>query len=105
MRESKIEKYLKQQVKLRGGGTRKWVSPGRVGVPDQIIIWPDSVREYNTSCVMPGAAIHFVELKATGKNVHKESAQAREHVRLQKLGCVVVMLNSIEAIDNYLRNR
>ena len=102
MRESKIEKYLKQQVKLRGGETRKFVSPGRVGVPDQIIIW--KTMSGDRSFTHP-AMIHFAELKATGKNVRKESAQAREHVRLQKLGCVVVVLNSIEAIDNYLRNR
>lgn len=94
MRESKIETYLKQQVKLLGGETRKFVSPGRVGVPDQIIIWPSADE----------AVIHFAETKATSKNVREGSAQAREHVRLQKLGCVVLVINSIEAVDNYLRN-
>lgn len=94
MRENKIEAYLKQQVKARGGETRKFVSPGHVGVPDQIIIWAGE----------EGATIHFVEVKATGKSARLGSAQAREHVRLQKLGCVVLVLNSIEAVDNYMKN-
>jgi len=37
-RENKIETYLRDQIKSLGGDTRKWVSPGRDGVPDQIVI-------------------------------------------------------------------
>ena len=38
VRENKVEKYLDAEVNRLGGITRKWVSPGRDGVPDRIII-------------------------------------------------------------------
>jgi Holliday junction resolvase len=48
-RENKVEKHLKKQIKLRGGESYKWVSPGMSGVPDQI-------------CIVQGH-IWFVEVK------------------------------------------
>ena len=38
VRENKVEKYLDKEVTKLGGLTRKWVSPGRDGVPDRIVI-------------------------------------------------------------------
>ena len=38
MRESRIESWLRDQVKRLGGLCLKFVSPGNVGVPDRIII-------------------------------------------------------------------
>jgi len=36
VRENKVEKYLDKEVSKIGGITRKWVCPGRDGVPDRI---------------------------------------------------------------------
>lgn len=74
MRESEVERYLKKQVEANGGKCWKWVSPGRIGVPDRIVI-------------MPGGVIVFVELKAPG-NKERES-QVRVQQILRDLGCVV----------------
>jgi hypothetical protein len=35
--EHKIETHLFEQMENIGGTSRKWVCPGRVGVPDQIV--------------------------------------------------------------------
>ena len=55
MLEKDIERKLIAGVKRAGGKAYKFVSPGNVGVPDRIVIWPNGV-------------IHFVELK-TSKGV------------------------------------
>ena len=70
MLEKDIERKLVAGVKRAGGKAYKFVSPGNVGVPDRIVIWPNGV-------------IHFVELK-TSKGVlsRLQGVQARE---LQKL--------------------
>lgn len=105
MRESKVESHLRKQVLLAGGTTRKWVSPGHPGVPDQIVIWPTGFSHTPDRHRDPNpAVIHFVECKAPGKKARP--GQAREHVRLQKLGCVVLVLDTIEKVDNYVaRNK
>ena len=41
MRERNIERRLTLAVKAAGGLCLKWVSPGCVGVPDQIVLLPD----------------------------------------------------------------
>lgn len=100
MRESSIERYLHREVEHYGGTTRKFVSPGRRGAMDRIIIWPT----YTTGHQLP-ARIHFGECKATGKKVTtrgRMGAQGREAIRFHQLGCVVLELNSIEKIDAYI---
>lgn len=74
MRESEIERYLKKQVVANGGKCWKWVSPGRRGVPDRIVI-------------MPGGVVAFVELKAPGKTERPD--QVRVQKILRDLGCQV----------------
>lgn len=71
----------------RGGKAYKFVSPGNVGVPDRIVIWPNGV-------------IHFVELK-TSKGVlsRLQGVQARE---LQKLNQKVFVLKGDDAVSGYL---
>lgn len=101
MRESAIERYLHRRVEEQGGTTRKFTSPGRRAVMDRIIIWP----RWSAGLISPStqvmAAIHFVECKAPGEKAKPH--QAREHVRFQKLGCVVLVLDTKEKIDNYIR--
>jgi len=48
--ESKIEKWLNEQVRKLGGKSYKFTSPGNPGVPDRIYLFP-------------GGKVYFVELK------------------------------------------
>lgn len=82
-RENKIETYLKDQVKLIGGITRKWVSPGRDGVPDQIVIHDSDV--------------FFVEVKTSDNEL--SIAQIREHKRLRDKGATVCTVHGHYGID------
>lgn len=87
VRESEIEAYFVRQVKNRGGAAYKFTAPGRRSVPDRIVFWPSTV-------------IHFVELKAPGKKPTPQ--QLREHERLKHFGHYVVVLDSKEAVDEWL---
>ena len=42
MREKDIEKVLVAEVKKLGGRAYKWTSPGNDGVPDRIVIFPET---------------------------------------------------------------
>jgi hypothetical protein len=63
MRESKIEKDVSAAVNGRGGRAYKFVSPGRRGVPDRIMLMP--VPEKHQEIV--SKYIRFIEFKAPGK--------------------------------------
>lgn len=90
MRESTIEKHLRERVEAAGGLIRKFVSPGHVGVPDRIVMWPEGV-------------VDFVELKAPGKKL--SPAQEREHSRFDNLGSYVYVLDCVEAVNHYIEGR
>lgn len=89
MLESKVEREFAKQVQARGGRAYKFVSPGRRGVTDRLVLFPipgehrDIVKRY----------IRFVELKAPGQK--PKSWQNREHERLQKLGFCVEVIDGI----------
>jgi len=87
MRERDIEAYLVTRCRHVGALCYKWTSPGRVGVPDRI-------------CVFPGGQVVFVELKAPGKK--PTGPQLREHARLREYGQKVAVLDSIEGVDELL---
>lgn len=78
-REAPIEAHLVKAVKAAGGHAYKFVSPGRKGVPDRLVI-------------LPGGRLVFVECKAPGQKPRPD--QQREHERLRALGCEVVVLDS-----------
>ena len=87
-RENKVETYLRGQVKVLGGDTRKWVSPGRDGVPDQIVLgFPE---------------IFFCEVK-TCEGVHSH-AQYREHTRLRDLGASVCTVYGNKGVDQLIKD-
>lgn len=88
MRERDIEAYLVTRCRHVGALCYKWTSPGRVGVPDRI-------------CVFPGGQVVFVELKAPGKK--PTHAQLREHARLREYKQKVVVVDSIESVDELLK--
>ena len=86
MLEKDIERKLVAGVKRSGGKAYKFVSPGNVGVPDRIVIWPNGV--------------HFVELKTSkGALSRLQGVQARE---LQKLNQKVFVLKGDDAVSGYL---
>lgn len=87
--EAKIEKYLKKQVKRRGGIVRKVKWIGHNGAPDRLV-W---IKSW-TKAVL-------VELKAPGKEA--EEHQLREHKKLKKMGFLVFVINSKEGVDKLMR--
>lgn len=83
VRENKVERYLKSEVKSLGGITRKWVSPMHDGVPDQIVI-------------INGTVV-FVEVKTVDGVLSVN--QIREHNRLRAAGARVVTVYGNAGVD------
>jgi hypothetical protein len=88
MRERDIEAHLVRRVKEIGGEIRKAEWIGRVGAPDRRVM-------------LPGRLPVWVELKAPG--VKPEPHQIREHNRMRRLGELVEVIDSIEAVEELLR--
>ena len=86
-REKDVEARLVKAVRRLGGRAYKWVSPGNVGVPDRIVIWP-------------GGDIEFVELKTEVGRV--SPIQEVQIKRLQALGCKIRVLYGDDDVDAYL---
>lgn len=81
VREAQIEKALVAATEDRGGIAYKLTVPGRINVPDRLLI-------------LPGGRLIFVECKAPGEK--PRAGQRREHERLAALGCEVYVLDSTE---------
>lgn len=88
MRERDIETYLRDQVKTAGGIAYKFTSPGNAGVPDRLVL-------------LPGGRVVFVELKAPGKQ--PTPLQRRQQKRIRDLGFPVLVLDSKEGIDEFIK--
>jgi hypothetical protein len=88
MIEAVVEDHLDKQVKRLGGETRKVIWVGRRGAPDRRVFLPRG----------RGA---WVETKRPKKGA--EAHQLREHARLRKYGEEVVVLDTPQAIDDWLR--
>lgn len=106
LRERDIERHLVKRVKELGGEVRKVQWIGRSGAPDRLVMLPDRGRHtrvicgYETPFYQPAATI-WVELKAPGKQA--EPHQIREHNRMRKRGQRVVVIDSIEGVEELLR--
>lgn len=87
MRESEIEKRLKNAVKMRGGLALKFVSSNFNGVPDRLLLLPE------------GKAA-FAELKATGRKMR--SLQIKRKRQLEALGFLVYCIDGTEQIGGVL---
>ena len=85
MLERDIEAYLVKRVQALGGEVRKAAWIGRRGAPDR--------------CVMLDGCTIWVELKATGQK--PQPHQTREHQRMRAMGQTVLVLDSIESIDEW----
>lgn len=83
VRENKVETYLDKEVTKLGGLTYKWVSPGRDGVPDRIIIYKGNV--------------YFVEVKTKEGKISPQ--QTREISRITLHGADTYILFGHEQVD------
>ena len=100
MRESEIEKHLSRRVKELGGECRKVAWIGRRGAPDRLVMLPPlEITQKNFKCRKHRTV--WVELKAAG--VKPEAYQLREHERMRKMGQRVVVIDSIEGVEELLR--
>ena len=87
IRESAIESALCKAAKKRFMIPYKFTSPGRVGVPDRLIVAPFGDHG-------------FVEVKAPGKL--PTPAQLREHDVLRQMGHKVFVLDNFNDIESVL---
>ena len=87
MREKQIEQRLVKAVKARGGLCPKLVSPGTDGMPDRMVLLPDS-------------HMGFVEVKTPGEK--PRPLQQRRHEQLRELGYKVSVLDDPEQIPPIL---
>jgi hypothetical protein len=92
MRESLIERHLVKRVKELGGEVRKVQWIGRRGAPDRLVMLPYEKVIFNTAI--------WIELKATG--IKPEPHQLREHARMRAMGQRVVVIDSIEGVEELL---
>lgn len=88
-KENRVEQRLIDGVKALGGITFKFVSPGRAGVPDRVVI-------------LPGGDVHFVEMKAMGGKPSR--IQLRRISQLRKLDVTALVLTGIDEVERYLDN-
>lgn len=96
MLERDIEAHLVKRVKELGGEVRKVQWIGRNGAPDRLVMLPEKNpvlgNAFNNSW--------WVELKAPGQKVKPH--QQREHERMRAMGQRVVVIDSIEGVDDLL---
>jgi hypothetical protein len=88
MRECEVEAYLVRCIAAIGGRAYKFTSPGRVGVPDRLL-------------VLPGGLVVFVEVKAPGGRLSKP--QAREIEALARLGAEIYVVYNWRDIESLVR--
>lgn len=87
MLESTIEAKLVRGVKAAGGVAYKFVSPGKAGVPDRIV-------------VLPGGRVIFVELKTdTGRLSPGQRVQLD---KLRALGAEAVVVRGSAGVQEFL---
>lgn len=87
MLEKDVEKTLVKRTEKLGGMAWKFVSPGKSGVPDRIVL-------------LPNRKIGFVELKAPGKEMRP--LQKKRKKQLEDLGFQVFTVDRIERIEGVL---
>ena len=87
MLEKEIEKYLRKEVIKAGGVSYKFVSPGVVGVPDRIVLFP-------------GGTLIFIEVKSPGKSLKPTQLVQKEI--LNSMGRAVHIIDSFEQVDDLI---
>ena len=88
--ERDIERYLVRRTIEHGGVAYKFVSPGRVGVADRIVL-------------LPGGKVWFVELKSsTGRLSPLQKLFA---VDMRRMGMNYIVIRSKEEVDQWFLTR
>ena len=87
MLEREVEKKLVDGVRRMGGRAYKFVSPGNDGVPDRIVVLPDT-------------APMFVELNTESGRLSR--LQKVQITRLENLGQNVRVLYGVKDVENFL---
>ncbi len=88
--ERDIERYLVRRTIEHGGVAYKWVSPGRVGVADRIVL-------------LPGGVVWFVEIKtATGRLSPWQKVFAAE---MRRMRMNYIVIRSKEEVDQWFLTR
>ena len=88
--ERDIERYLVRRTIEHGGVAYKWVSPGRVGVADRIVL-------------LPGGVVWFVELKTVRGRL--SAWQKLFATEMARLGMNYIVIRSKEEVDQWLLMR
>jgi hypothetical protein len=94
MRERDIEAHLVKRVRELGGEVRKVKWIGRVGAPDRLVMLPAEAYVDDQHCCI------WVELKAPGEKARP--SQVREHDRMRAMGQRVLVIDSIEGVEEML---
>lgn len=89
MTEKQIEMKLIKETKKQGGLALKFISPGFVGMPDRILLFP-------------GGGLAFVEVKAPGEK--PRALQLKRHGMLRRLGFKVYVLDDAVQIEQILKD-
>ena len=84
--EREIEKHLADCVKMRGGLSYKFISPGAIGVPDRIVMFRGKMV--------------YVETKTLTGRI--SPMQKYQHQRIREQGFKVYVLRSFEEVDDLL---
>jgi hypothetical protein len=100
MRESQIEDHLVKRVKELGGEVRKVQWIGRKGAPDRLVMLP-AMTDFSAPVVYHYPRAIWVELKAPGEKAKPH--QHREHERMRAMGQRVVVIGTIEQVEELLR--
>lgn len=87
MDERALERRFKKAVEKQGGEALKLTSPGRIGMPDRLVL-------------APGGRALFVELKAPGKKMRP--LQLKRATELKSLGFSVYCIDSTTDIRRFI---
>ena len=101
--EGDIRKALKERVQAYGGEIRAVSWLGRRNAPDVLCLFPAGCA-YDVNRYSSAAGLHpFVETKAPWAK--PSAAQTREHERMRAAGCVVLIICTLEQLDEWLPPR
>lgn len=87
MNENTVERCLRKKVRAAGGKCYKFITPGHIGAPDRL-------------CIFPPGRIYFVETKAPGGK--PRPSQLAFHRELAELGVTVRVIDTREKVRAFI---
>lgn len=103
MLEREVERYLVKRVKALGGEVRKVQWVGRRNAPDRLAMLP-CLERFGVTWPTRSAWVELKNpdtIKTFPANAH-ERAQRREHERMRAMGQTVLVIGTIEQVDEWL---